>query len=97
MSKKLRDLFNNADKRYFFLVVLLTLIGIIVRVYDISSALGGMNQDEAYSSGYEAYSMLKYGTDLWGYTFPVYLHTWGVGMSVLNTYLIMPACGCFRR
>ena len=74
MSKKLRDLFNNADKRYFFLVVLLTLIGIIVRVYDISSAPGGMNQDEAYS-GYEAYSMLKYGTDLWGYTFPVYLHT----------------------
>jgi len=84
-----KNLSKDKDKIYTILVILLLFTGIFVRIYDISSAPGGINQDEAYS-GYEAYSMLKYGTDSWGYSFPVYLHTWGAGMSALNSYLIMP-------
>ncbi len=89
MIQKYLSSLNNRDKIYISLVILLLIVGTFVRVYEISSVPGGINQDEAYS-GYEAYSMLKYGTDSWGYSFPVYLQTWGAGMSVLNSYLIMP-------
>lgn len=49
----------------------------------------GAHADEAFA-GYEAYSLLKYGTDSWGYTNPVYLTTWGSGMSVLESCLMIP-------
>lgn len=49
----------------------------------------GAHADEAFA-GYEAYSMLEYGTDSWGYTAPVYLTAWGSGMSVLESCLMIP-------
>ena len=49
----------------------------------------GVHADEAFA-GYEAYSLLEYGTDSWGYKAPVYLTTWGSGMSVLESYLMIP-------
>ncbi len=49
----------------------------------------GVHADEAFA-GYEAYSILNYGIDSWGYTFPVYLTTWGSGMSALESFLMIP-------
>ncbi|MDE7415192.1 MAG: glycosyltransferase family 39 protein [Lachnospiraceae bacterium] len=49
----------------------------------------GAHADEAFA-GYEAYSLLEYGTDSWGYRAPVYLTTWGSGMSALESYLMIP-------
>lgn len=49
----------------------------------------GVHADEAFAA-YEAYSLLEYGTDSWGYGAPAYLTTWGSGMSVLESYLMIP-------
>ena len=69
--------------------MLIFAIAIISRVLFLGAYPVGVHADEAYA-GYEAYAMLKYGTDSWGYTNPVYLTTWGSGMSALESYLMIP-------
>lgn len=64
-------------------------LGIFARFLLLGSVPDGLNQDEAYA-GYEAYSLLHYGVDSWGYSFPVYLTTWGSGMNAMSTYLMIP-------
>ena len=61
-------------------------IGFFLRLFFIGNIPGnrGVYQDEAYT-GYKAWSLLHYGHDSWGYAHPVYLTTWGTGMSVLQT------------
>lgn len=59
------------------------------RVILIGIYPGGINADEAFA-GYEAWSVLNYGVDSWGYSYPVYFTVWGSGMSVLNSYLMLP-------
>lgn len=76
------------------LFVVLMAVGIAVRVFRFGTVPGDINQDEAFA-GYEAYSLLRYGMDSAGYRFPVYLFTWGSGMSALNTYLMMPFMAVF--
>jgi 4-amino-4-deoxy-L-arabinose transferase-like glycosyltransferase len=51
-----------------------------------------LNPDEAFA-GYEAWSLLHYGIDSHGYTWPVYLVAWGSGMNALETYLMIPFVG----
>lgn len=82
--KKINISFNNSS-----MVILLMLIGILSRGILLGTVPGGINQDEAFA-GYEAYSILNYGTDSEGYSFPVYLSAWGSGMNALNTYLMIP-------
>ena len=48
-----------------------------------------LNGDEA-SSGYEAFSILKYGIDRNGNKLPVFLVAWGSGQNALLTYLAIP-------
>ena len=69
-------------------------IGILVRAWKLGSVPAGVNHDEAYGA-YEAYSLLHYGVDSNGHPFPVYLEVWNSGMSVLNTYLMMPLIALF--
>lgn len=70
-------------------VGLILLLAALVRLIGIGSYPGGLHVDEAFS-GYEAWSLLNYGTDSWGYHNPVYLTVWGSGMSVLNSVLMIP-------
>lgn len=79
-------------EKVFF--VLFMLVGIFARVWQLGVVPGDINQDEAFS-GYEAYSLLHYGIDSFGYRFPVYLTAWGSGMNALNTYLIIPFIALF--
>lgn len=74
--------------------VILMAVGIAVRIIGFGVIPGDLNQDEAFA-GYNAYTMLQYGVDSAGYRFPVYLFTWGSGMSALNTYLMMPFMAIF--
>lgn len=83
------------SKNYTGLIfMILMAVGIAVRAIGFGVIPGDLNQDEAFA-GYEAYSMLHYGVDSAGYRFPVYLYTWGSGMSALNTYLMMPFMAVF--
>ena len=54
----------------------------------------GLHQDEAYSA-YNAWAVMHYGVDSYGYTRPVYYTAWGSGMSVLYSYLTMPFLAVF--
>lgn len=77
---------------YTALVFLFICIGFIVRLIYLGEVPGNgaLNYDEAYG-GYEAWSMLHYGHDSRGYkNFPVYLKTWGSGMSLLPNLSMMP-------
>ncbi|MCM1043907.1 MAG: glycosyltransferase family 39 protein [Candidatus Gastranaerophilales bacterium] len=76
------------------LMLLFLFVGIFARGWMLGKVPGGINQDEAFSA-YEAYSLLHYGIDSSGYSFPVYLNTWGSGMSALNTYLMIPFIAIF--
>ena len=98
-KKKLTVFFEKINRSNFItpeniFLVLFMLIGIFARVWQFGIMPGDINQDEAFS-GYEAYSLLHYGMDSAGYRFPVYLNTWGSGMSALNTYLIIPFMALF--
>lgn len=90
-KKSIRNQFT--DKWMLFAMFSL-LIGIVVRMLSFGHIPYGMNQDEAYA-GYEAYSLMHYGIDSHGYAFPVYLTVWGSGMSVLQTYLMIPCIAIF--
>lgn len=72
---------------YRLLIILL--ITIASRTILLGAFPGGIHADEAFA-GYEAYSMLNYGMDSWGYEHPVYLSVWGSGMSALESYLMIP-------
>lgn len=69
-------------------------IGIAVRLTGLGSLPGGLNQDEAFA-GYEAFSLLHYGMDSSGHHMPVYFNSWGSGMNVLNSYLMIPFIAVF--
>ena len=78
--------------RLLFAVIMA--VGIAVRVIGFGKIPGDINQDEAFA-GYNAYTLLHFGVDSAGYRFPVYLYTWGSGMSALNTYLMIPFMALF--
>jgi len=82
---------NKTENKTFtkYMVLLLILIGVLARGVLLGSVPGGINMDEAFGA-YEGYSLLHYGVDSHGYAFPVYLETWGSGMSALNSYLMIP-------
>lgn len=73
----------------WLLPLLLMLVGVGVRLWQLGAVPWGLNQDEAYA-GYEAFSLLTYGVDSWGYANPCYFISWGSGMNVLESYLAMP-------
>lgn len=84
----------NREVPIFWIVGVLLIIGVFVRIWQLGAAPGGLNQDEAFA-GYEAYSLLHYGMDSSGYSFPVYFVSWGSGMNVLNSYLMIPFMAVF--
>ncbi|MBD5551382.1 MAG: hypothetical protein HDQ96_09410 [Lachnospiraceae bacterium] len=70
-------------------LLLIVLVGALVRLIWLERNPIGLHQDEAYSA-YNAWTVMHYGMDSYGYTRPVYYTVWGSGMSVLYSYLTMP-------
>lgn len=88
-----RNKLDNITKNRLLLIGILA-VGILVRFLSLGGVPAGLNQDEAFAA-YEAYSMLHYGQDSFGYRNPVYFVSWGSGMNVLNSYLMMPFIAIF--
>lgn len=78
---------SNPKRSAFFVFILL--LGIFARVYQFGEVPGDINQDEAFA-GYNAYTLMQYGSDSYGYRMPVYLTAWGSGMNALESYLMIP-------
>lgn len=64
-------------------------IGIFARTWEYRSLPPGLNQDEA-ENGVEAQSLLKYGVDRNGVSFPVRFISWGSGQDALYGYMLIP-------
>ena len=62
--QKIKQTVNNIKHKDLIAVGVIILIGCIVRIAEFGSIPCGLNQDEAFA-GYEAYSILNYGTDSW--------------------------------
>lgn len=73
---------------------LILAIGIFARAFLFGDVPGDINQDEAFA-GYNAFTLLHYGADSYGYRLPVYLTAWGSGMNALESYLMIPFVAIF--
>lgn len=92
---------NNSNKISFFkenifsiLAIVVLLFGCFIRLIYIDKYPVGLNQDEA-SSAYEAWSILNFGIDRNGQSFPVHFISWGSGQNVLYSYLMIPFISIF--
>lgn len=87
---------NEKLKKYIFriLVIVIFIVGVFVRVYGIDKMPNALNVDEA-SSGYDAFSIMKYGVDRNGNSYPVVLYAWGSGQSVLYSLISIPFIAMF--
>lgn len=92
--------FSNLDaktlpkKKFWIVFGCIAVIGILVRTVAFTIVPGGLNQDEA-SMLYDAYSLLKFGVDRNGTSFPVYFESWGSGQNSLLAYLTIPFVAMF--
>ncbi|NPV77352.1 MAG: hypothetical protein HPY59_13400 [Anaerolineae bacterium] len=69
--------------------LLLLTVGAAVRIYAFGSIPNGIFVDEAII-GYDAYSLLHYGIDHNGFSYPIHLASFGSGQHALYAYLSMP-------
>lgn len=90
-----KDGWKNWNKRKI-LYCLILLMGIAARIYRFGITPGGINQDEAFAAR-EAWSLLHFGMDSFGYHWPMYLTAWGSGMNVWNTILMIPFIAIFDQ
>ena len=63
--------------------------GAALRLYALGEIPPGLHQDEA-PAGYDAWSLLNFGIDRNGFSWPVHFVNWGGGQSALYSYLAMP-------
>lgn len=85
--KNNKSLFKDYKEEVILFFILI--VGSLVRLVAIGQFPNALNVDEA-SSGYDAFSLMKYGVDRGGNSYPVYLYAWGSGQSVLYSYLMIP-------
>ncbi len=76
--------------KHLWLIV--PLLGVFIRLYQLNEIPSGFNNDEA-SAAFEAYSLWQTGHDRWGNFLPVYFPSWGSGQNVLYSYLAAPIVG----
>ena len=86
-AKNDKSLFKEYKGEVFLFFIFM--IGSFVRLFAIGRFPNALNVDEA-SSGYDAFSLMKWGIDRGGNSYPVYLYAWGSGQSVLYSYLMIP-------
>ena len=72
------------------------LLGAFLRLFYIGNIPGNtaLYVDEMFS-GYGAWSILNYGYEISGYHLPMYLTSWGSGMSALQAYIQIPFIAVF--
>lgn len=83
-----QDPFFKTKKKYFHIIHIIILIGILLRSFDLSYPQG-VFVDEAMGA-YDSWCLANYGIDSNLMSFPVYLKSWGTGQSALYAYLALP-------
>lgn len=73
----------------FLIFILIILLGAFLRFYNLALVPPSASVDEA-STGYNAYSILKTGTDEYGTKFPIALRAYDDWQPALYTYIVIP-------
>lgn len=76
------------------LLILILIIGIFFRTYQLGNNPYGFFCDEA-SIGYNAYSLLKTSQDEWGKNWPLFFKAFGEYKSPVSTYFTIPFIAVF--
>ncbi len=76
-------------KNEYVLLAIILLLACVTRIYDIQNLPGGLHQDEAFVA-LNAYDLLAEGRDSGGYSWPVYMSSWGDGQSAMYIWLLLP-------
>ncbi len=82
------------SKRNRFFLLGIFFLALFLRLYKISSFPIGFTQDEA-GIGYDAYSLLLTGKDMWGETWPLILRSFGDFKMPLYSYIDTPFVWAF--
>lgn len=91
ISEKLKNCILRSE---WLFVALLIILGAVLRLAALDTLPPGLNQDEA-SAGYEAWTLLNYGVDRNGVSWPALFISWGSGQNVLYSYLSIPIIAIF--
>ena len=86
-KKKIKNILK--ENKYELITYFAMAVGFIIRLINLEKMPNGLIPDEA-SAGYEAFSILNYGTDRLGKSYPVFLISWGSGQNALYTYILIP-------
>lgn len=76
------------------LLILVIILAFAIRVYRLSDIPSGFFTDEA-SIGYNAYSVLHYGSDEYGKPFPFFFQAFGEYKSPIQIYFTVPFIALF--
>jgi 4-amino-4-deoxy-L-arabinose transferase-like glycosyltransferase len=82
------------DKWYFRIFLLIFVIGIILRFYQLGNVPGSLDWDEV-SFGYNAYSVLHTGKDEYGISHPLIFRAFGEYKQPVYAYLSVISIGLF--
>lgn len=74
------------------MLALVLALGLFARTWEFGRLPPSLNPDEA-SNGVDALSLLRFGQERNGVTFPVKLISWGGGQDALYAYLVIPLIG----
>lgn len=77
---------ENTKNRYIAIIILILALGILVKCYKFGVIMDQTQSDEM-GSGYDAWCLLNYGVDRYGYSWPVYFINYGGGQNALYTYV----------
>ena len=86
--------FKEKETVHRVIVIVLFIIGFSVRFYQFGSLPDGISIDEAII-GYDSFSILHYGIDHNGISYPVHLTSFGSGQHALYAYLSIPWISIF--
>lgn len=89
LKKKNKFLYFCKENKIELLLFIILEFGTCIRILGIDIIPNALNVDEA-NSGYEAFSIMKYGVDRKGNSFPIFLYAWGSGQNALYSYLLIP-------
>lgn len=84
-SKKKNEV-NFISKHYKLIFIIILIIGLGIRIYQLDKVPVGMHVDEA-GMAYDAFSIANYGVDRALNNYPIYFENFGDGQSVLYGYM----------
>jgi 4-amino-4-deoxy-L-arabinose transferase-like glycosyltransferase len=70
-------------------LVLVVVLGFVLRIWRVADLPAGFTADEA-AHGYDAFSLLKTGKDMWGEDWPLTLRSFGDFKMPLYSYILIP-------